>query len=826
MVRNVLLVEDEPIAAQAAAEIICASLNYTPHIVSTGAEALVYLEQNKPVFVVLDCHLSDMNSEDLIRRYEERSSIGMDARTFPPFIVLTEQNDVLAAVHMMKLGAQNYIVKDEYFPELFPFVLQALATMLESEERLRNANQQMFRLQAPWTQHITDAIILLDNHFRITDWNPAAEHIYGWSAAEAIGQHFNELLPMDFLDGLREEAFGAIAANGRWQGIIRQIAKKGAVVILDASLAALKNESGERIGTVLINRDVTDITKQKEQERVIHENDGRYRLFFHHSPVPMCIYDPETLRLLDVNAAFVTQFGYTQEELLTMTKRDLHPSEEWELHGQTLPYFGQQSKFGNIWRYKHKNGSLRWVEIYGEQLSLNGKVVNFASVLDVNERVESTRKLEEIERRFALILNNITDIIVFHRPDGSYEWVSPSYQTQVGYTTEDTFGTSAYDYIHPDDMAVVYEGAHQTALQGIKSDGVIFRFRRKDGVYIWAETITSPILNPATGEVQYILAVSRDITERVQSYQNVQRSEAQFRSIIDSSPVPYALNDKNNIIMYLNPAFIKCFGYTLEDIPTLAEWWVKAYPDEQYRQWVRETWRERLDTAQHKGTEVEALEVVVRCKDGSASTVLVSANRLEKEFQDVYVVIFYDITERKAMDKALRESEERYRSLFNVLEEGIAINEVVFDENGDVVDYIIIDVNPAFERHSPYTITEALGKRATDLYKMDTDFIRGWWKKHIALTRMPRSEYYHEPTDMWFDIVTTLPEKGRFATIFINITDRIQAEKQIRRLALIAKETDNMVIITDTQGNIEWVNEGFIRLSEYNARKTLAKRRN
>jgi PAS domain S-box-containing protein len=98
---------------------------------------------------------------------------------------------------------------------------------------------------------------------------------------------------------------------------------------------------------------------------------------------------------------------------------------------------------------------------------------------------------------------------------------------------------------------------------------------------------------------------------------------------------------------------------------------------------------------------------------------------------------------------------------------------------------------------------------------MDTDFIRGWWKKHIALTRMPRSEYYHEPTDMWFDIVTTLPEKGRFATIFINITDRIQAEKQIRRLALIAKETDNMVIITDTQGNIEWVNEGFIRLSEY-----------
>ena len=67
-----------------------------------------------------------------------------------------------------------------------------------------------------------------------------------------------------------------------------------------------------------------------------------------------------------------------------------------------------------------------------------------------------------------------------------------------------------------------------------------------------------------------------------------------FFNLIDASPVPYALNDEEGNITYLNPAFTKNFGYDLNDIPKLEDWWPCAYPDVEYRKWVAETWNINL----------------------------------------------------------------------------------------------------------------------------------------------------------------------------------------------------------------------------------------
>ena len=85
-----------------------------------------------------------------------------------------------------------------------------------------------------------------------------------------------------------------------------------------------------------------------------------------------------------------------------------------------------------------------------------------------------------------------------------------------------------------------------------------------------------------------------DITDRKRAEEALRKSEAQFRAIIDVSPIPYCLNDECQNITFLNAEFIRTFGYTLDDIPTLADWWPKAYPDLEYRQWVATTWQSRL----------------------------------------------------------------------------------------------------------------------------------------------------------------------------------------------------------------------------------------
>jgi len=129
-------------------------------------------------------------------------------------------------------------------------------------------------------------------------------------------------------------------------------------------------------------------------------------------------------------------------------------------------------------------------------------------------------------------------------------------------------------------------------------------------------------------------------------------SESRFKAIIESTPVPFAVNDAQGNITYVNPKFVRTFGYTLADIPTLADWWPRAYPDVSYREWVMSTWNTAVEKALRKGVEVEPIEINIVCKDGSQRTVLANPAPMDES----HLVFLYDITERKRVETALQES--------------------------------------------------------------------------------------------------------------------------------------------------------------------------
>ncbi len=173
------------------------------------------------------------------------------------------------------------------------------------------------------------------------------------------------------------------------------------------------------------------------------------------------------------------------------------------------------------------------------------------------------------------------------------------------------------------------------------------------------EKQTAELKNNYAATLNLLEDLSKENEARKLSEAALRASEMRFRTIIDASPVPMALNDGLQRITFLNQAFVKTFGYTLEDIPALADWWTEAYPDLEYRQRVIDDWQSELERTQQSGTEFSPMEVVVRCKNRTSKTVLASSSLFYDSMDGSHLAVLYDITERKQAEQELIKAKER-----------------------------------------------------------------------------------------------------------------------------------------------------------------------
>jgi PAS domain S-box-containing protein len=200
--------------------------------------------------------------------------------------------------------------------------------------------------------------------------------------------------------------------------------------------------------------------------------------------------------------------------------------------------------------------------------------------------------------------------------------------------------------------------------------------------------------------------VAKRTAELEQALADLGKSEAHFRSAIELLPIPIGLATQDGQVLMYNRAFTQNYGYELADIPTIADWTARAYPDLAYREQVLAIWNQ--DVA--RGIETESAtplrEYQVTCKDGRQAQVEISMHSLG----EIAVSAFNNVTERKRSEAALRESEANYRSLVELSPDGIIVH-----RSGKVVF-----ANPAALRlvhaHQPDDI---LGKSALDFVHPD-----------------------------------------------------------------------------------------------------------
>ena len=208
-----------------------------------------------------------------------------------------------------------------------------------------------------------------------------------------------------------------------------------------------------------------------------------------------------------------------------------------------------------------------------------------------------------------------------------------------------------------------------------------------------------------------------------------------------------------------------------------------------------------------EATTAQACQLALKRKDGTFFDAQLESVAAQVSGTAAIRTVLTDITELKQAEGALRESEKRYHTLFDTIDEGFCVVEVIFDEKGKPVDYRFLEVNGAFEKQTG--LIDAQGKRMRELAPKHEEH---WFEIYgkIALTGQPaRFENRAEQLHRWYDVYAFRygqPEKRQVAILFNDITGRKEDEEAIRRQAGLLELAYNAIIVRDLSGRITFWN--------------------
>jgi PAS domain S-box-containing protein len=236
-------------------------------------------------------------------------------------------------------------------------------------------------------------------------------------------------------------------------------------------------------------------------------------------------------------------------------------------------------------------------------------------------------------------------------------------------------------------------------------------------------------------------------------------------------------------ILEANAAALAAYGYEREEILSLTIQHLRA-PS------TRSLMPEQMAAADERGI---LFETVHQRKDGTTFPVEVSSRGAIVNGQRVLLSIVRDVTARTRSEEALRETESRYRSLFEQMIDGFAYHRLIVDDRGRPVDYVFLEANEAFERLTGLKRAEILGKSARQVLPGIENDPANWIGVYgsVALSgRTARFEQYAEPLDRWYAVSAYSPRPGHFVTLFEDVTDRKRREESLRRANVGLTEAD------------------------------------
>lgn len=440
-----------------------------------------------------------------------------------PFILISGTVGEELAVEAIKRGASDYLMKDR-LARLSPAVTHALdqgrlkRERLLVEKRLRQSERSQALAQriahiGSWELDLTDSENPSTNTLR---WSDELFRVFGHEpgAIEVSSENFFSHVHPDDREKVRA-AINEVMRTGETYSIDHRIIRADGVerVIHERAEIVRDEKTGHPMTLVGTAHDVTE---NRRMDAVLRQSREDFRRLFEANPMPMWVYDQETFRFLAVNDAAVRHYGYSRDEFLGMTIKDIRPPEAVPVLLKVLserergPAAGQTTS--GVWQHRKKNGELIYVEITFHTFPFQGRPAELTLANDITAQRESVQALRESEERFRQLAENITEAFWITSPSkDKMHYVSPAYETIWGRTCKSLYRDPAnwFDAIHPEDRERVTEASRK---QSFGNYHEIYRILKPDGSLRWVRDRAFPIKD-AAGRVYRIVGTAEDITE-------------------------------------------------------------------------------------------------------------------------------------------------------------------------------------------------------------------------------------------------------------------------------------------------------------------------
>ncbi|UCE91129.1 MAG: PAS domain S-box protein [Methanobacteriota archaeon] len=641
---RVLCVDDEASFLELAKLVLERSGLISLEAAQSATDALQMLDKSEYDVVVSDYAMPGMDGIEFLKALRAQEDT-------TPFIMFTGKGREEVAMEALNNGADLYIQKGSdvraQFAEL-TMMVKKLSDHRKAEQKARRERDVCNLL----VEAEIVGFVAFDSDSKILLWNPGMERISGVRTQNAVGKRFEEIIPT--LDGRDIGEYLREVLSGKKLGL-RDIAFAIPETKREGYFRSFSAPTLDATGTVTGGFTIlVDSSEERAFQDAYQSSMSRYSALFEGAGDAIFVHSLDG-RFLDVNQTACDALGYTREELLNMTPKDVDDAASSEKVSGRMEEILRSGSGSFEAVHIRKDGTTYPVELNVRVIHEGPKPMFITIARDISERKKSEDALRRSEEFLANVFSSIQDGIsilddsltvrrVNHSMEGWYEHKMP------------IIGKKCYEVHQWRDEPCEDCPARRTLETGRVDSGLVTKRGSKGEAKGWLDVYTFPIIDSDTGAVTGVIEYLRDVTERVKTSEALARSEKRYRQLVELLGEGVLAVDASGKITFVNPRVGEMSGYGDDEMIGRE---IFDFLDAEDKELVANQMSTRRNGVRGH------YDVNIIRKDGSRMNVSIGASPLFSESGEFLgsLAVLVDLTNRKQIEDALRIANEKLRLL-------------------------------------------------------------------------------------------------------------------------------------------------------------------